>query len=310
LTRLVLLLSSEYALGRIGAYLGQVGQERYRIELQFHIAFCKRLQVKLLFPLMVPEKNQMKKSVRSRISALLILFFNLVFTPASVQSETLLFYDNFEPFSYLNNGQTQGLFVDLVTAAFEEMENDYDLKSYPFKRALLLAEEGKGIVVGIYKSDERRQKLDFSKPFYQEKSVLFVHKEGVFPFSSVNDLKNKTIGARFGWRYGTEFDQAKERKVFTTLIGSPSQIFRLLELGRVDAVVDNELSGLSILKAMNIQTEIEILRSPLNRSPLHLGDIHIALKKGSNLGLLYKFNREIERMKVNGTYDDIMAKYQ
>ena len=236
----------------------------------------------------------------------IIRFFILstVINTAKVHAETLLFYEDFRPFSYTEKAETKGLFFDIVTAVFKNMETAYEIETYPFKRALMMAIEGEGVVVGVFKTDERLLELEFSKPFYQEKTVLFVNKENPFPFSALNDLKGKQVGVKLGWSYGAEFDRAKESKLFTTTVGSPKQIYQLLDLGRLDTVVDNELSGIDIINDLSINENIEAL-------PQHLllGAIYITIKKGTNTELIKKFNHHVSRIRENGVYEKILAKY-
>mgnify|MGYP000394343296 CR=1 FL=1 len=236
----------------------------------------------------------------------IIRFFILssVISTANVHAETLLFYDDFWPFSYTEKAQTKGLYFDIVTTVFKNMETEYKVETYPFKRALIMAMEGKGVVVGVFKTDERSLKLEFSKPFYREESVLFVNKKNTFPFSVISDLKGKQVGVKLGWSYGEEFDRAKERKLFTTTVGSPKQIYNLLDLGRLDAVVDNKLSGIGTINDLSLNQSIEALPQYLV-----LGGIYIAVKRGTNTELIKKFNHHVSRIRDNGEYEKILAKY-
>jgi len=242
----------------------------------------------------------------SSLWSFIIRFFILsaVINTAKIHAETLLFYDDFWPFSYTEKAQTKGLYFDIVTTVFKNMDTEYTVETYPFKRALILAMAGKGVVVGVFETDERSLELEFSKPFYYEESVLFVNKKNTFPFSTISDLKGKQVGVKLGWSYGAEFDRAKESKLFTTTVGSPKQIYHLLDLGRLDAVVDNKLSGIATINDLSIDQNIEAL-------PRHLvlGGIYIAVKNGTNTGLIKKFDHHVSRIRENGEYEKILAKY-
>ena len=60
-------------------------------------------------------------------------------------AETLLFYDQYPPFSYKEDNKIKGLFVDVMKKAFARMNTNVEISSYPFKRALLLAAQGYGV---------------------------------------------------------------------------------------------------------------------------------------------------------------------
>ena len=228
-----------------------------------------------------------------------------MFSCAEENIETLIFYDNFPPFSYLEEGQVKGLFVDVVTAVFDDMGTAYKTKSYPFKRALLSASKGDGFVVGILKNEERQKYLDFSSSFYIEKSMLFVNKGYAFPFRSVSDLKGKIIGLKLGWSYGEIFDQARGAKLFTSVIGEEKQLYILLNTGRLDAVIGNELSAPDMIKRMNLHASIEALPTPLL-----ITGLRIATQKGTKERLIEKFNIHMNKVKVSGAYEQVLIKYE
>jgi len=239
-----------------------------------------------------------------RICFMKLIILCSVINTAYSQDENLLFYEDFPPFCYIENDQPKGVFFDIVTTVFEGMGASYKFQFYPFKRALFMATQKEKAFVGIYKTDERLQKLDYSKPFYKEKTVFFVAKGQGFRYSTINDLKGKHIGVKLGWSYGREFDQARESKLFTTTVGSQKQIFRLLLAGKLDTVVDNELSGMSVINDLRLKQNIEVLPKPLLE-----GNIYIAIRKGANTGLIKKFNNHVKRIEKNGTFEKILANY-
>lgn len=236
--------------------------------------------------------------------AVKIFIFSIAVHASKAQAETLLFYEDYWPFSYIENAQTKGLYYDLATSIFDSMEQEYSVEVYPFKRSLMLSMGGKGLVVGIFKTDERSMNLEFSEPFYQEESVLFVNKNNKFAFNAISDLKGKQIGIKLGWSYGAEFDEAKESNLFTTVVGSSQQIYRLLKLGRLDAVVDNKLSGISSINEFKVSQTIDALPNPLV-----VGGIHIAAKKGLKTELLKQFNHHVSRIRDTGEYQKILNRY-
>lgn len=248
----------------------------------------------------------MLKLARKLSFGIIILFLSChsMLNRADDKVETLIFYDEYPPFCYQDNGQTKGLFVDVVTAIFDDMGVAYKIKSYPFKRAMLSADMGEGIVVGIIKNNDRQRSLDYSSPFYIDKNVLFVSKGHAFPFSSINDLKGKRVGVKLGWSYGVEFDQATNNKLFTPIVGEPKQLYTLLQTGKLDAVVGNELSIPSLIKILRAPVEVESL--PI---PLLMADLYLAVQKGTKAELIEQFNYHVGRIKVSGEYDNILAKY-
>lgn len=240
----------------------------------------------------------MCKKIRGLIAAIFLM------AASSSMSESLIFYVGDPPLSHAEGEQPQGLYFDIVTALFDDMAVPYEVTTLPFKRALLYAYEGRGIVVGIFKTTERATKLDFSDSFYDSKVVLFVRRGQGFPLTSVADLKGKRIATKLGWSYGAAFDEARARSEFQTFDGDSTRNFRLIIESRVDAFIDNHLSGLYTVRKMDVVNKIEVLPQPIDIGPHYLG-----VKKNSRSGLIKRFNQHLEIFKSDGRYQKIVSKY-
>ena len=110
-------------------------------------------------------------------------------------------------------------------------------KVMQWKRALLLAQEGKGILYGAAITEERKQSLYFSQALYAENVWLVTRCDRQFSFNSIADLRGKTLGMLAASSFGAEIDQAKD-KLFKTdydMNISRARFQKLLKL-RTDAV--------------------------------------------------------------------------
>jgi len=223
---------------------------------------------------------------------------------ATVSAEKLLLYYGDPPLSHVEGQATEGLFFDIVTIIFNRMEVEYEIETFPFKRALHYAYNGGGIVVGIGKTNERSQKLDFSKSIYDSTVVAFIRNDKVFHFSSIEDLKGKTVATKLGWSYGTSFDLARKQNLFHTLDGEPESGFRSMLLGRIDVFIDNRLSGIETMKTLKAENETIILPHPIAVFPHYLG-----FKKNTYTDLIKRFNQHLDGIKSDGTYEKILSKY-
>ena len=228
----------------------------------------------------------------------------VTFLPSLLVAENLIFYAGDPPLSYAEKDRPQGLYFDIVTAVFDDMGIKYDVTTVPFKRALLYAYEGSGIVAGIYKTKERSEKLDYSSSFYDSKVVLFVRKKQDFPFISMTDLRGKKIATKVGWSYGVEFDRARDKLELQAIDGEAEQNIRLVMTGRRDAFIDNLISGIATIKKMGIVDKIEILPRPVN-----IGAHYLGVKKNTHSKLIRRFNQHLKKLKSEGRYDDIISKY-
>ncbi|MDO9194723.1 MAG: transporter substrate-binding domain-containing protein, partial [Undibacterium sp.] len=90
----------------------------------------------------------------------------------------------------------------------------FEIKNYPWNRAVLMANYDGDLIFGISATSEREKTLHFSEPVFYNYIWLVTRSDGTFPFSTLQDLKGKKIGIIRGSYYGDEFD-SKKNKLFT-----------------------------------------------------------------------------------------------
>lgn len=112
------------------------------------------------------------------------------------------------------------------------------LKAYPWRRALMMAEHGEGIIYGAAATPERLATLSFSHPLYEVGQWLVVNRQRQFSFNTWDDLKGKVLAIQTGAQFMGEFE-ALRGTLFTVQENSESITSRLkmLALNRVDAIV-------------------------------------------------------------------------
>ncbi|NMR24306.1 transporter substrate-binding domain-containing protein [Pseudoalteromonas sp. NEC-BIFX-2020_015] len=78
-----------------------------------------------------------------------LLMLMCAFTSHSNVDVTILADDDYPPYSYLENGEVKGIYIDLLRRASTQLKLDYHVKiiSTPWKRALLTVK--KGDVIGV-----------------------------------------------------------------------------------------------------------------------------------------------------------------
>jgi polar amino acid transport system substrate-binding protein len=244
------------------------------------------------------------RSAATALSLLLPLFF-----PAPVRAELVLLVDvdsGNPPFMYGTATQAEGFYPELVAAAFERMKRPVQLSAKPWKRALAELDLGIAGVAGIYKTDERLKKYDFSESLFAERIAVYYNITQPVRFKELSDLYGKRIGVLLGWSYGDAFDRARsERKFMVEEVYNDSQNFEKLAQGRVDAVLAIEQVG--AIQLRNIRF------SAIERSPAMLAEktTHLALPKQMHAGgLLVEFNQVLQDMRKDGTYARILGRME
>ena len=142
---------------------------------------------------------------RLRLLAILMLCCSAL--PA--RAETWVAIDNANPpFMYQQDNQPMGLYPLIVQAVFARLGEPLSIQAMPWKRALLRGAAGEVGIAGIYQNAERLQVFDYSAPIFEERLLLYVHRERPLPFRGIEDLHGKRIGVIRSWSYTEEFDQA------------------------------------------------------------------------------------------------------
>lgn len=95
---------------------------------------------------------------------------------ASSKQQVTIYGDNgYPPYSYEENGEPKGVYVDILKIVFSRM-NDYDVKIElkPWKRCIHFIKNGKVLAFfPPYYSDERTLWVNYSEPILQEQVVVF-----------------------------------------------------------------------------------------------------------------------------------------
>jgi len=196
----------------------------------------------------------------------------------------------------------QGVFAHIVKEAFAREGVAISYEFYPWKRALLLAQEGQVAgSPGWVMNDERAKVFLFSEPVVLSKEVLFFRKDQPIAFTTLADLKGKALGTTLGYSYGREFDAAAKSGLFT-LDPAPDDVasLRKLLLGRVHAVVLNRAVGFELLGKF---TESERAQIAVSSASVSEKQSRLVIAKSLPNGpqLMATFNQGLAKIVREGT---------
>ena len=224
---------------------------------------------------------------------------------AQDNSKLTIFVDNsYPPYMYETEATAaEGLYPRLLNEIVRQAGHEADIKAYPWKRALLFSEAGKGAVGGAYKNDERLKTYDFSNPLYQEKLVIFVNKKSTFKYSAIEDLKGKIIGYQSGTiqaSYAEKYLKKIEAKAY------PAADTALADMtaGRIDYVL-MDLQPVETFLASNEGGDYEVKHKVPASVVLGEG-IGYAVRKGDK-DSLDKIDAALTALKEDGRLDALIA---
>lgn len=233
------------------------------------------------------------------------LFF-LVFTVffhcfgACAQNNTIVF---------LTDEHKEGGYLEAITtAALQRVGYKTEIHYVPWARALKTVMEGQSeALMSAYYTEERAEKMMYTDSIGQTEIVFFARKGADITYATLEDLKPYRIGMIRGAAISAEFDASdylqKEE------VSSPDLNIKKLLNDRIDLFVEQRQVVLNYLR---------------NQFPEHL-DAIVALEPPLSVSKYYNafskaypnyeekvqdFNRGMEMIRSDGTYQDIMRKYE
>ena len=212
----------------------------------------------------------------------------------------------FKPFEYTNeNGEFVGIDVDLLAAIAEDQGFEYDLQSLGWDGAVAAVQSGQAdaIIAGATIKQERIDSGWIFSDGYYDATQTFVVK-GDSDIASFEDLAGKNVAVKNGTA-GMDFaNSLKDQYGFTVTVFEDSPtMYQDVILGNSAACVEDTPIMAASIKEGNLALKIpEGMES--DGAPYGL-----AIMDEKNQELLDMFNKGLEDIKANGTYDEIIAKY-
>ena len=147
----------------------------------------------------------------------------------------------YPPFNNLTaDGKLEGFDIDIAKALCEEMKAECEFVTQDWDGIIPALQAGKfdAISASMSITDERKEKVDFSRKYYQTPPAIAVAKDSAIADASPESLKGKSLGAQAST---THFNYAEAKYGESDIKGFPSAQEYQLDManGRVDAVMDD-----------------------------------------------------------------------
>ncbi|WP_369411260.1 basic amino acid ABC transporter substrate-binding protein [Polycladospora coralii] len=202
------------------------------------------------------------------------------------------------------NGDITGFDIEVLDAIAKASGLEYTIENTGWDPLFYGIDNGKidAGISAITITDERKEKYDFTEPYFEAKQVILLPKDSTV--TSLKGLEGKNIGVQSATT-GEVVVQQAFGKTYENLKGyddTPSAI-EDLKLGRLDAVVAD--NGVLLEYAKKLGSDKFKVIEDASFEPEYYG---IITKKG-NTQLLDKLNEGLKKIKEDGTYDKIYAKY-
>ncbi|TVT32648.1 transporter substrate-binding domain-containing protein [Marinobacter vinifirmus] len=223
----------------------------------------------------------------------------------SVSAETLRVVTDpsFVPFEMMDQetGEMIGFDMEIIAEVAERAGFDYDLNTMDFNGIIPALQTGNVdiAIAGITITDERKQIVDFSDPYYDSGLRILVRKDD--GTQEMSDLEGKKVGTKIG---STSYDfltkNLDDNDGVTPYPGS-SDMYMALMSGAVDAVF-YDAPNVGYFASTRGAGKVKTV------GPLYEGQQYgIALKKGSEW--VGPVNEALAEIKEDGTYKTIYEKW-
>lgn len=210
----------------------------------------------------------------------------------------------FAPFEFQDeSGKYVGIDIDLLAAIAEDQGFEYELQSLGFNAAVQALEAGQadGVIAGMSITDERKEKFDFSEPYFDSGVVMGIAADNE-EIKGYEDLAGKKVAVKIGTEGASFADSIKDQYGFETVVfDDSSAMYMDVTVGNSAACFeDYPVLGYGITQnvALKMVTEKEQGSS-----------YGFAVGKGKNTELLEMFNAGLANLKENGKYQEILDTY-
>jgi len=224
--------------------------------------------------------------------------------PGTVLAGDLIAVDAADaPFMYEVDGHAAGLYPLAVIEAYRRMGMEVAIAAVPWKRALDGADNALNGVAGLYKTEERLKKYDYSDKLFDEVVMIYARKGHGFAYATIEDLKGRSVGVIRGWSYGDAFDAARRDGLFTAEeAAGDEQNFAILDAGHIDCILAIREAAAAAIASHGWQERFEALAVPLSKNPSYVAFNKSAGKQAD----LRRLDAAIAAMRADGSFDRLI----
>ena len=250
------------------------------------------------------------KKISKKIAMVLVLTMAVCSMVAcgsskSGSASTIKFATNpeFPPFEYITTngvlGEYDGIDMAIAKKIGEDAGMEVTMESMEFDSLLVGLQNGSvdAIIAGMTITDERKEAVDFSMPYYSATQVMIVREDS--DIASAADMEGKSIAVVQGYtgeicvqEFGYDYEAFKKG----------TECVMELTNGKCDVVV---IDSATAQKYVNDNPGTKIVE---DADAFETEEYGIAVQKG-NTELLNKINAAVEKMLADGTISELAVSY-
>jgi polar amino acid transport system substrate-binding protein len=214
----------------------------------------------------------------------------------------------YPPFEFEEDGQLQGVDIDLMKGVAEHLGLEADFRDTDFDGifAALAANRCDVIASSVSITDERKQNNEFSEPYYEISQSLLVRKDDAAKYKDLPDLKGKVVGVQ-SETTGQEFAESQASTAGFTIreFTGADELITALRSGQIDGVVQDFPVNAYFAKQGGAQALAVARRFDGAGAGEQYGFV---VAKGKT-ELVRAINDGLKHLRDEGTYDQILKRY-
>lgn len=224
-------------------------------------------------------------------------------------------YEAWEPYQYIGVDQkAAGLDIELIQAIVSEMKCQLEFRQGHWSDLIVALKKGElDLLPGASKTAARESFAYFSDSYRNEKFVLFIRSAdtALSQYATLPELlaAGKKVGIVSDYYYGeavaTLFNDANLKAAFVESPLSELNLKRLQD-EEIDAMFEDSLVGGAMLRRKGLSDQ-------MGQHTIDLGQSNVYLMFGKNTiseAQVAAFNQALQKIRQNGSYQAILAKYQ
>ena len=218
------------------------------------------------------------------------------------KGEIVIGSDQFEPFSYIDNGEMRGIDVDIAKEALSRMGYTPVFKRIEWQKKDEYLRSGEiDCLWGGFSMNDREDLYAWAGPYLFSNQTVMVKEDS--DIYSLADLKNKIVGvqatskAEWAFENNDQLDDIRYLYTFSTI----NEVFISLQRAYVDAIAGHELALKALIRGSD---DYRFLDESIMTSMLG-----VAFKKDYDQSFLALLANTLHEMRNDGTIKEIIDSY-
>jgi arginine/ornithine transport system substrate-binding protein len=216
----------------------------------------------------------------------------------------------YPPFSYVTpQGELAGFDIDIAKALGAAMGAEVTLVAQDWDGIIpaLLAKKYDAIIASMSVTEERKQKVAFSNKYYQT-PAKFIIKKGAMAEFTPEAMKGKRVGVQRATIHDRYLTDNYGNDVEIKRYGTQDEAYLDLTAGRVDMLLADSVALSDGFLKKPEGADYQFIGPDLTDERWFGNGAGIAIRK-EDTDLVELFNKAIEQIRSDGTYQAIQDKY-